>query len=131
MRKTGGTASELIVGNVSVDAVGLQVFHVGFMGKACIGSDDNAFPICVTAQPQAFETGFDLSQHRLQTVLFLAFANSVGSDHNLVLAVHGRNAVVTLYRAFGPSHLGNVVVGDVALALFGSFCVTDPEFRLF
>jgi len=47
------TAAKLIIRNIGVYVFLIQVLHIGFIGKSCIGGDDDFFFIYIITQAEA------------------------------------------------------------------------------
>lgn len=96
------------------------------IGKACICGDDGAFLIDVFRNPQLLKTGFDRFQYGLQSVVFLAFAQGLGINNDLMLLIHRGHAVIALNRPFAGGHLGTFVIGDVTLHFLALLSLAHP-----
>ena len=114
------------IGNIGVDAFLFQVGVVGFIGVTRVGCHDNTVGVHILADPHAMIARFHRFKHRLQCVVFLAFAKGLGIDNDLVLLVDGRDAVVTLNRALAGGHLGRLIVSDIAFYFLRPFTLPRP-----
>src|SRR5690606_39570487 len=121
-----GATAEFVVRHVAVDLPFVQVLHVGFVGEAGISGNDGTLLINVVCDAQLLEAGFHALQYRLQGVVFLAFANGLGVDDDLVLFIHRSHAVIALNRSLAGGHLGAFVIGDVALHFLVPFPPAHP-----
>lgn len=118
--------AEFVIGHVAVDLPFVQVLHVGFIGEAGVGRNDGALLVNVVGDTQLPEPSFDTLQHRLQGVVFLAFAKGLGVDDDLVFLVHRGHAVIALDRALAGGHFGAFVIGEVALHFLVPFPPAHP-----
>src|SRR5690606_29163709 len=119
-------SAELIVRNIRVDFVFAQIMIIGFVRETCVGGNDGSFFIDIVADAETCIAIFDRGQNRLQRMVFLAFAESLGIHTNLVLLIDSRHTVVTLNGAFAGRHLGRLVVGDITLYFLWPLSLPHP-----
>lgn len=103
-------AAKPVVRNIPVYLSLMQILYVSFVGEAGVGSNNSALLINTVGSTQFLEAGFDRFQYRLQGMVFLAFAESLRIDDDLVLLIHRGHAVIALDRAHAGGHLGTFVV---------------------
>jgi len=119
-------APESVIRHVTIDLPFVQVLHVGFVGEAGIGGNDDALLVDVVCNTQFLEAGFHTLQYRLQGMVLLTFAKGLGVDDDLVFLVHCSHAVIALDGALAGGHLGASVIGDVALHFLAPFPLAHP-----
>ncbi len=130
----GIAVTEFIVCDVCVDAVLDYHLHVLFGVEAAVAGqfglfeDVFFFPDRLEVLPRSFDHGFQYCGFGVSGRLCM--------DHDLMLAVDHRYAVVALDDAVGGLHVGAFIVGDVALprfALAAGLVVVflEPGFDLF
>src|SRR5690554_3426179 len=120
------TTTEAVVGDIAVDAALVQILHVGFVGEAGIRRHHCAGLVNLLGDAQLLKAGLDRLQHRLQGVMFLAFAEGLGVQDDLMFLVHRRHPVIALDRALAGGHLGGLIVREVALHFLEALPLAPP-----
>src|SRR5690554_177633 len=118
--------AKTVVGDIGVNTTVFQIFVVGIVREAGIGSDNNALFIDVIADTYAGIAVLHAGQNGLQSMVLLTFTEGLRFDNDLVLFVHRRHAVVALDGTFAGGHFGRLVVGDVALNFFRPLTLPHP-----
>jgi len=119
INKTRVAAAEINIGDVGIEKLLLAEDQVGMAEIIAVSGEGLALEIVGTLS-QIEHILLSADQHGHQILMVLR-GERLGMQDHLVLLINQCLSVVALNDAMRGRHLGRLVVGDIALDLFGTF----------